>query len=324
MTDDSWPMIEEAVFRLFDDIAGKHTAVGPRLDELGWSEIESEYSTEACELLFRAQGRSLAQTDCLDRVVLAELATALGEPIDALTAVVMPALGDGFNPSSEPDRVHGIVAGPVHGRLAVPVYEAGLPVSIGVVDADSHNGERLATFDESVHWTLVSGPMRTELGDASSSWNRAVAAAHRALGTELIAITEQILQFAVEHAKSRVQFGTPIGSFQSPRHALAEACATLEGARALMAESWRYGGQVSAHAAKAAAGRAHRVVSDTALQSLGAIGLTAEHNVHRYVSRGFQIDSLFGSCAELETSLAEQLFITHKNGQPLPQIVTCG
>ena len=50
---------------------------------VGWSDIETEYPIEACELLFRAQGRSLAQTDCLDRVVLAELSGALGDPVDA-------------------------------------------------------------------------------------------------------------------------------------------------------------------------------------------------------------------------------------------------
>ena len=57
MTDESWPMIEEAVFRLFDETAGKHVAIGPRLAELGWSDIEADYPIAACELLFRAQGR---------------------------------------------------------------------------------------------------------------------------------------------------------------------------------------------------------------------------------------------------------------------------
>lgn len=317
MTDESWPMIEEAVLRLFDEIAGKHTAIGPRLDELGWSDIETEYSIKACELLFHAQGRSLAQTDCLDRIMFAELKGAIPDPVDA---IVLP---NGVTPSTDGDQFRGIVLGPLQGRVAVPASE-GPAVSVGVVDADTLESQRLDTFDPTVHWTLVTGRLPTRLVEASDAWGRTVAAAHRALGTELNAITERILLFAVEHAKTRVQFGTPIGSFQSPRHALAEACAALEGARALMSESWRYGGQVSALAAKAAAGRAHRAVSEVALQVLGAIGLTAEHDVHRYVGRGFQIDSLFGSYRELEASLAERLFITHKAGQPLPAIVTCG
>jgi Acyl-CoA dehydrogenase, C-terminal domain len=319
MTDESWPMIEEAVFRLFDEIAGKHTVIGPRLAELGWADIEAEYPVESCELLFRAQGRSLAQTDCLDRVIVAELGPSLGEPVDA---VVMPGVGDGYTPASDSDQVSGIVLGPLQGRVVVPVLGPLATVSLGVVDAESLHGQRLDTFDPTVHWTQVSGPLDTKVVEASGAWDRAVAAAHRALGTELIAITDRMLRLAVDHAKSRVQFGVPIGSFQSPRHALAEACAAVEGARALMGQSWRYGGRLSAHAAKAAAGRAHRAVTDTALQVFGAIGLTSEHDLHRYVSRGFQIDSLYGSYHQLETQLADQLFGTP--GEPLPQLVVCG
>lgn len=320
MTDNSWSMIEEAVFRLFDDIAGDHTAIGPRLTELGWAEIETEFPIEACELLFRAQGRSLAQTDCLDRVMLAELAGLLRDPVDA---IVMPTVGDRCVPASD-DRVCGIVLGPLRGRVLVPVPGPESSMTVGVVNAGGLRGQRLDTFDPTVHWTRVSGPLDADLVDASDAWRRAVAAAHRALGTELIAITEHILRIAVDHAKTRVQFGTPIGSFQSPRHALAEACAALEGARALIGESWRYGGQFSAQAAKAAAGRAHRTVSDTALQVFGAIGLTGEHDLHRYVRRGFQLDSLFGSYHELETLVAEQLFDTYTPGHALPTIIACG
>jgi len=100
VTDDSWLMVEQAVFRMFDELAEKgndHVAIGPRLAELGWSEIELEYPVAACELLFRAQGRSLAQTDCLDRIMLAELAGLLDEPADA---VVLPALSAGDAPGT--------------------------------------------------------------------------------------------------------------------------------------------------------------------------------------------------------------------------------
>lgn len=321
MTDDSWSMVEEAVFRLFDEISATYTAIGPRLTDLGWSEIEVEYPIEACELLFRAQGQSLAQTDCLDRVLIVELA---GELADSVDLVVMPAAGDRCRPASHGDQVDGMVSGPLRGRVMVPVPGPLEAMAAAVVDAESLYGQRVNTFDRTMHWTRVSGTLDVELIDVSDAWRRAVAAAQRALATELIAIAEQILRIAVEHAKTRVQFGTPIGSFQSPRHALADACAALEGARALLGESWRYGGRVSAQAAKAAAGRAHRVVSGTALQVLGAIGLTAEHHLHRYVSRGFQLDSLLGTHQELETLLAEELFNSGASGEALPAIIACG
>lgn len=321
MTDETWPMVEEAVFRLFDELAGKdsneHVAIGPRLAELGWSDIETEYPVEACEVLFRAQGRSLALTDCLDRAMLAELARLLDEPADR---VLLPNLTPGYLPGSDENRVSGILIGPLEGRLLIPVRGPMGTVSVGVVDASQLDGERLDTFDASTFWTRVSGPLETTLVEASTEWNHAVAAAQRALATELVALAEQALRIAVEHVSVRVQFGGPIGSFQSPRHALADASAVLAGARALLDESWRYGGQLSAVTVKIAAGRAHRAVSDVALQVCGAIGLTAEHDLHRYVARGFQLDALCGSHDRLETLLGEWLFETYAPGRALPAV----
>jgi alkylation response protein AidB-like acyl-CoA dehydrogenase len=60
------------------------------------------------------------------------------------------------------------------------------------------------------------------------------------------------------------------------------------------------------------------------MQVCGAIGLTAEHDLHRYVTRGFQIDSLCGSHHQLEALLGERLFETYAPGRALPAIVTWG
>ena len=324
--DESWPMIEEAVFRLFDELAaknpGEHIAIGPPLAELGWSDIEVEYPIEACELLFRAQGRSLAHTNCLDTVMLAELTALLAEPADG---IVLPGPIDGYDPGSNENRVSGIVLGPLSGdtprRLVVPVSGPMGTVSLGLVDADTLIGTRMNTFDSSAYWTRVEGTLDGPLVDASTEWSRAIAAGHRALATELIALADEALRIAVDHVTVRHQFGSAIGSFQSPRHLLAEAKANLEGARALLAETWRYGGRLSAQTAKAAAGRAHRAVSDAAMQVCGAIGLTAEHDLHRYVTRGFQVDALCGSHQQLEALLAERLFEIYSPGRALPAII---
>jgi Acyl-CoA dehydrogenase, C-terminal domain len=323
--DESWPMVEEAVFRLFDELAAKgadeHLAVGPPLAELGWSDIESEYPIQACELLFRAQGRSLLNSDSLDKVLLAELAPVLNGVVDG---IVLPGIANGYHPSSDVEQVGGILLGPLPstGRLVVPVSSPKGTVSIGIVDTKGLEGERLDTFDPSAYWSRITGPMTSDLIDASAEWSRAIAAAHRALATELVALADEALRIAVEHVSVRIQFGAPIGSFQSPRHLLADASAGLEGARALLNETWRYGGELSALTAKAAAGRAHRAVSDAALQVCGAIGLTIEHDLHRYVTRGFQIDSLCGSYQQLEALLADRLFAGDSAGHALPAVVT--
>lgn len=323
--DESWPMVEEAVFRLFDELAAKssdeHISVAPPLADLGWSDIESEYPIEAGELLFRAQGRSLLNSDSLAKVLLAELAPVLGRAVDG---IVLPNIADGYRPGLDAERVCGILLGPLPstGRLVVPVSSPKGTVSIGIVDSEGLEGERLDTFDASAYWTQVTGPMTSDLVEASAEWSRAIAAAHRALATELVALAGEALRIAVEHVSVRIQFGAPIGSFQSPRHLLADASAALEGARALVDTTWRYGGELSALAAKAAAGRAHRAVSDATLQVCGAIGLTIEHDLHRYVTRGFQIDSLCGSYQQLEALLADRLFAGDSPGRALPSIVS--
>ena len=86
---------------------------------------------------------------------------------------------------------------------------------------------------------------------------------------------------------------------------------------------WRIGRRSSAQAAKAAAGRAHRAVSDAALQVCGAIGLTAEHDLNRYTARGFRVDALCASHLQLEALLGERLFVMHPPTRPLPAIVAC-
>jgi hypothetical protein len=321
--DESWPMVEDAVFRLFEELAGKdpgeHVAVGPRLAELGWSDIEVEYPIEACKLLFRAQGRSLALTDCLDRVMLAELAGVLQEPA---AHVLLPDPTPGYVPGSDASAVSGIVLGPLEGRIVVPLRGPMGTVSVGVVEGSTLDGERLDTFDASAFWTRVTGSVDVTMVEASAEWKRALGAAHRALATELVELAERALRLAVDHVSVRSQFGAPIGSFQSPRHALADASAVLEGARALLDESWQYGGELSAITAKSAAGRAHRAVSDVALQVCGAIGLTAEHDLNRLVARGFQVDALCGSHDQLEALLAERLFETYAPGRALPAVVS--
>ncbi|MCX2931658.1 acyl-CoA/acyl-ACP dehydrogenase [Mycobacterium sp. CVI_P3] len=320
--DDTLSMVEETVFHLFESIAADTTvppaAVGDRLTELGWAEIEVEYPAEADRLLYRAQGRFLTQTDCLDRAMLAELTPLAGHRI---TAMVLPTTGDGYDPGLDSRAFSGLLTGPVEGVVAVPISGSSGSVEIGLVDVGTLQTRPLDTFDRSLHWLQVHGAVDTTV-PATAQWRRAVSAAHRGIATELVALADEMLGIAVDHGVARVQFGRPIGSYQSPRHALAEATAVLEGTRALLDEAWRRRDEFSSTLARTSAGRAHRTVCDVALQVCGAIGLTAEHRLHRYVVRGFQLDSLLGSYRHHEATLARDLFGENCPGTGLPTIVS--
>ena len=64
----------------------------------------------------------------------------------------------------------------------------------------------------------ASSPMRLQVGSAL-------------LAVEQVGAAQHLLDLAVEYAKSRLQFGRPIGSFQAVKHKLADMLVDLEHAR---------------------------------------------------------------------------------------------
>ena len=313
--DETWSIVEGSVRKLFDDRASAlddterdFVRIGPYLDELGWSDIAAEYPVDAWRLLLTTQARTLAQTEILGSVLLAELAEIV--PHDPRAVVVLPPVVAGTATGSTPESVRGLVLGdlPGSGPVAVPLTAADGEVGVAVVDAGELVGRRLPTFDPTVRWTEVTGAVGGQIVPAGAQWRRAVSAAHRALATELVALAQEELRIAVEHATARTQFGSRITSFQVIRHDLADCYVRIAGARALLDESWRYGGRMSGLAAKISAGRTHRHVANVTTQVCGAIGVTAEFGLHRYVRRGLQLDGLFGSSAQLTSAMRSRLF----------------
>lgn len=118
-----------------------------------------------------------------------------------------------------------------------------------------------------------------------------------ACAADLVGVASAALHRSVEHAKSRRQFGQPIGAFQGIKHALADNYVSLERARSLtyaaaaaLADPVAAPGDAwtSAALAKAAAGDAAAGCARTAVQVHGALGQTWEHDVHLYVRRAWQ------------------------------------
>jgi alkylation response protein AidB-like acyl-CoA dehydrogenase len=130
-----------------------------------------------------------------------------------------------------------------------------------------------------------------------------------AAAAELAGVASGALDRACEHAKSRTQFGKPIGSFQGVKHALADNYVALERARSLTysaaaqldhpsatpaGAAW-----TAAALAKAAAGEAAVKCSRTAVQVHGAIAQTWEHDMHLYMRRAWQGEALLGDSRAL-------------------------
>jgi alkylation response protein AidB-like acyl-CoA dehydrogenase len=121
-----------------------------------------------------------------------------------------------------------------------------------------------------------------------------------ASAAELIGVAERLVDLACEHARQRVQFGQPIGSFQAVKHMLAEALLRLDFARPLVyraAYSMAQGdGERSLHCSmsKIYAGDAAGVAARVALQVHGAIGYTWEHDVQLWLKRAWSLSTLWG------------------------------
>jgi alkylation response protein AidB-like acyl-CoA dehydrogenase len=138
----------------------------------------------------------------------------------------------------------------------------------------------------------------------------AVAAAVRAGAlartAEMVGGAQRILEMTVEHAKTRVQGGRPIGGHQAIQHACADLVRDVDCARGLLhVAAWREAGGEDARAdvamAKAYAGDACLNVARRAHQIFGAISYCAEHPLHMIHKRILAASMDFGDAtAHLE------------------------
>jgi alkylation response protein AidB-like acyl-CoA dehydrogenase len=129
-----------------------------------------------------------------------------------------------------------------------------------------------------------------------------------AAAADLVGVAGAALHLSVEHAKTRRQFGTPIGAFQGIKHALADNHVSVERARsltyaaaALLAdpEATPAAAWTAAALAKAAAGDAATSCARTAVQVHGALGQTWEHDAHLYVRHAWQGAAMLGDSRAL-------------------------
>lgn len=99
-----------------------------------------------------------------------------------------------------------------------------------------------------------------------------------------IGLGDFVLRKAVEYARERAPFQSPIGSYQAIQHPLARSRASLDAARLMMYTAARIfdeGGDAAyfANAAKLLASEAAVATCDAAIQTFGGYSFTAEYDV---------------------------------------------
>ncbi|MFL5960403.1 MAG: acyl-CoA dehydrogenase family protein [Gaiellaceae bacterium] len=134
-----------------------------------------------------------------------------------------------------------------------------------------------------------------------------------ALAAEALGVAQRALDLGVEHARTRVQFGKPIGTYQAVSHPLAQTYTDVELARSLVywaawcvAEDDEHA-PLAAAAAKSFATEAAVTACERSIQVHGGIGFTWEHPLHRFYKRALWLQGFGRRPAELRLEVANAL-----------------
>jgi alkylation response protein AidB-like acyl-CoA dehydrogenase len=245
---------------LVGDCLGRHCAAAPVIE-----------TQVAARLFARLEGESL------DEVLAGGIATlALHPPVadaarlvpaGAVAGVVLVRSGDAIL-AVRNDSSQSLV--PNHGGLPladVPLGRAE-PVAAGV--------HAVAAYETAVdEWLLLTG-------------------------SALVGLSSSALTLAVEYAKERRAFGSPIGAFQGIAHRLADVATDIEGARLLVQEAaWSTDTGLSEAAERACGAFAFaadiaRKATYWAVHTLGGYGVMLEYDAQLYFRRARGWGGVFG------------------------------
>ncbi|WP_322777898.1 acyl-CoA dehydrogenase family protein [Frankia sp. Cas4] len=136
-----------------------------------------------------------------------------------------------------------------------------------------------------------------------------------ALACEQAGGAAHVLDMAVGYAKTRVQFGRPIGQFQAIKHRCAEIALELDAARSAVAyglwaaQEHEVELAVAASVAKVRCSEAFAFAAAENIQVHGGIGFTWEHPAHLYFRRATSSELMFGDPAHHREQLIRHLTV---------------
>ncbi len=284
-------------------LAANETPSWADLAELGWTGVSVPEDQGGAGLGFLEEA-----------VLFEELGRALYHgPYFSTVALVLPAL--------PPDLQAEVASG-----------EASWTLALGPLVTDLDTADKVAFVGDDGIFALDGGEREVlETSDATrplgvivgAEPGRRLAAAtlvpelrrrgRVALALEACGIGRRALEYAVEHASTREQFGRKIGTYQAVAHPLATTYLELELARSLaLWAAWCIAvgdaqADVAAAAAKSQCAEAGVAACERAIQAHGGIGFTWEHLLHRLYKRTLWIQSWDASGSELRAEIASTL-----------------
>jgi alkylation response protein AidB-like acyl-CoA dehydrogenase len=219
--------------------------------------------------------------------------------------VAVTARGEG-----EAAALHGVASFVTHGPIAdvlLVVAKAGDGLAVFEVDpaASGVAIKSLPTFDHTLRLAEITfdGAAGRRLAATRPVWDsveQALDLARVALAGEQAGGAKRVLDFTVDYAKTRAQFGRLIGSFQAIKHMAAdlllETESAISAARAAARSLAEGAGDARAaiDLAAFACADAFSAVTATAIQMHGGIAFTWAHPAHLYLRRARGDAQLFG------------------------------
>jgi alkylation response protein AidB-like acyl-CoA dehydrogenase len=154
------------------------------------------------------------------------------------------------------------------------------------------------------------------MGPADKAWpplKRALEWATAAICAEMVGGTQKVLETSTEYAKTRHQFGKPIGIYQAVSHKLADMLVLSESGRsatyyaAWAVEADAADRSLAASMAKAYVSDAYRKVAGDGIQVHGGIGFTWEHDMQLYFKRAKSSEVTLGDATYHRELVAQAL-----------------
>jgi alkylation response protein AidB-like acyl-CoA dehydrogenase len=152
-------------------------------------------------------------------------------------------------------------------------------------------------------------------GGAEPGLSKTLDLAAVALAAEQVGGAQHVLDASVEYAKTRIQFGRPIGSFQAIKHKCADMLLEVESAKsAAYYAAWAAAEDsdelpVVASLAKSYCSEAYFHAAAENIQIHGGIGFTWEHPAHLYFKRAKSSELLLGDPSYHRELLAQRIGI---------------
>ncbi len=321
---------------LSTDVHGFDAAVWKEMAALGWLDARHRTFLEAI-LLLEEMGRVLLPSPFLVSAVLATgLLCRLADDAQQQRWLAPMAAGDllatlalaepGWRDEWDEPALTAHVAG---GQLQLAGVKTLVPfaphVQLMLVSARASGGEssliavesgtpgleyrRLATLGGDPAYEVHLSGLRVPLANVVGARGAAAAAnarmlSYAAVGALAYAVgaADRVLEMTVEYARTRVQFGRPIGSFQAVAHRCADMRCDLDALRYLVYQAaWCLDAgrpaDLEVSAAKAYGNEALRRVFVHAHQVHGAIGFSTDHDLQLFTRRAKATELTWGSTA---------------------------